>query len=201
MSHYETLGVGKDADEAAIRKAYRKKALAAHPDRAGGVNQAMVAINRAYETLSDLDKRARYDATGEDSPQPSADQKARETVMQVFVQLADQLPEGANLIDATRQQLRNNKMELTAEEGRIKTLVARMERQRKWLKRKAKEGRDFLDDLLAQRLGAATEQLKSFDAAHRQVDAALKLVDEYEWTGAPMVQPTYGQMFTSSWTR
>lgn len=36
MSHYDTLDVPKDADAAAIKRAYRRKAKEAHPDRSGG---------------------------------------------------------------------------------------------------------------------------------------------------------------------
>jgi len=65
-SHYETLGVDKDANEQAIKKAYFKLAKKWHPD----VNPSEEAkgkfaeIASAYETLSDRDKRAQYDMFG-----------------------------------------------------------------------------------------------------------------------------------------
>lgn len=65
--YYDTLGIPRDADEDAIKKAYRKKAMEHHPDRHGGdkdKEKAFKEINEAYATLSDSDKRARYDRTG-----------------------------------------------------------------------------------------------------------------------------------------
>lgn len=65
--YYDTLGIPRDADEDAIKKAYRKKAMEHHPDRHGGdkdKEKAFKEINEAYATLSDSGKRARYDRTG-----------------------------------------------------------------------------------------------------------------------------------------
>ena len=63
--YYEVLGIGKDADEATIKKAYRELAMKYHPDRNPGDNQAverMKEINEAYAVLSDAKKRNEYDA-------------------------------------------------------------------------------------------------------------------------------------------
>ena len=60
MSHYETLGVKKDADQATIKKAYRKLASTHHPDK-GGDTKKFQEVQVAYDTLSDANKRAEYD--------------------------------------------------------------------------------------------------------------------------------------------
>eukprot|EP00386_Alphamonas_edax_P003936 GDKI01012064.1.p1 GENE.GDKI01012064.1~~GDKI01012064.1.p1 ORF type:complete len:431 (-),score=102.52 GDKI01012064.1:112-1404(-) len=62
---YTSLGVSKDADPNDIKKAYRKAALQHHPDR-GGDAEKFKEIGRAYEVLSDPEKRRRYDMFGED---------------------------------------------------------------------------------------------------------------------------------------
>jgi DnaJ-class molecular chaperone len=61
---YETLGVQRTADEAAIRAAYRKLAKKHHPDVNPGKPDAATRfgeISSAYDLLSDKDKRARFD--------------------------------------------------------------------------------------------------------------------------------------------
>jgi molecular chaperone DnaJ len=65
--YYEVLGVPRDADEAAIKKAYRKLAFENHPDRNPGsaeAEQRFKEATEAYEVLRDTDQRARYDRFG-----------------------------------------------------------------------------------------------------------------------------------------
>ncbi len=67
--YYQILGVPKDADEKAIKAAYRKLARKYHPDVAENKAEAAAKfkeINEAYEVLSDPDKRRKYDQLGAD---------------------------------------------------------------------------------------------------------------------------------------
>jgi molecular chaperone DnaJ len=64
---YEILGITKSADAAAIKKAYRKKALEHHPDKNPGNAEAEEKFKlaaEAYEVLSDSSKKAKYDQYG-----------------------------------------------------------------------------------------------------------------------------------------
>lgn len=67
--YYQVLGVERGAQEAEIKKAYRKLARKYHPDINPG-NKAAEAkfkeINEAYEVLSDKEKREKYDRFGRD---------------------------------------------------------------------------------------------------------------------------------------
>lgn len=61
---YEELAITPDADEQTIKQAYRRLARQYHPDVNGGDAQAeerFKAINEAYQTLGDPEKRKRYD--------------------------------------------------------------------------------------------------------------------------------------------
>ncbi len=65
--YYKTLGVDRSADDAAIKKAYRKLAMQYHPDRNPGDKRAeehFKEVNEAYQVLSDAEKRSRYDQLG-----------------------------------------------------------------------------------------------------------------------------------------
>jgi molecular chaperone DnaJ len=64
---YEILGVQRDADADTIKKAYRKLAMQHHPDKNPGNKESEDLFKeaaRAYEVLSDKDKRSRYDRFG-----------------------------------------------------------------------------------------------------------------------------------------
>ncbi len=64
--YYKTLGVPKDADQAAIKKAYRKLARENHPDSKPGDKAAedrFKAVAEAYDVVGDPEKRKQYDET------------------------------------------------------------------------------------------------------------------------------------------
>lgn len=65
--YYEVLGVGRDASEAELKKAYRRVAMKHHPDRNPDNKESedkFKEANEAFEVLSDPDKKARYDQYG-----------------------------------------------------------------------------------------------------------------------------------------
>ena len=65
--YYEVLGVDKNADEGALKKAYRSLAKKYHPDMNPGDSEAeqkFKEVNEAYAVLSDSEKRAQYDQFG-----------------------------------------------------------------------------------------------------------------------------------------
>lgn len=66
--YYEILGVSKDASKDEIKSAFRKKARLLHPDvnKAPDAEEKFKELGKAYETLSDDNKRATYDRYGED---------------------------------------------------------------------------------------------------------------------------------------
>jgi curved DNA-binding protein len=65
---YEVLGVGRNADQSEIQRAYRKLARTHHPDvnKDPSAEARFKEISEAYDVLSDPDLRKRYDAFGED---------------------------------------------------------------------------------------------------------------------------------------
>ncbi|QBH97456.1 molecular chaperone DnaJ [Limnobaculum zhutongyuii] len=65
--YYEVLGVGRDADEREIKKAYKRLAMKHHPDRNQGdkdSEEKFKEIKEAYEILTDAQKKAAYDQYG-----------------------------------------------------------------------------------------------------------------------------------------
>jgi curved DNA-binding protein len=64
--YYATLGVGKNATQEEIQRAYRKLARKYHPDvnKEKGAEEKFKEIGEAYEVLKDPEKRTKYDRYG-----------------------------------------------------------------------------------------------------------------------------------------
>jgi len=183
MSHYATLGVNKDADPATIKRAYRRKAKGAHPDRTGS-HQAMVAVNRAYETLSDPEKRQRYAQTGEDGPQgPSIDQMAMQYICSLFSQMIDHAPDELDHVAKTVDSL-------VAKINETQQIMGEFEKQRSVIKKRIKllkfkgKGRNPIRDFLEQRLTQIPEQIRAGEQQIKALERALEILKDYGWTRA-----------------
>ena len=72
--YYEVLGVGREADAASLKKAYRRIAMKYHPDRNSDDPEAadkFKEANEAYEVLSNEEKKAAYDRFGHAGVDPN----------------------------------------------------------------------------------------------------------------------------------
>ncbi|MBI2672649.1 J domain-containing protein [Candidatus Woesearchaeota archaeon] len=79
--YYERLGISRDASENEIRLAYRRLVLEYHPDRNGGSKESheeLVAVNEAYEVLSDSNKRKSYDTPSINATKPDISEEMKE---------------------------------------------------------------------------------------------------------------------------
>jgi molecular chaperone DnaJ len=74
--YYDVLGLGHDATEEDIKKAYRKLARKYHPDlnkdHPKEAEEKFKEVNEAYQVLSDPGKRSQYDQVGHDAYQQAA---------------------------------------------------------------------------------------------------------------------------------
>lgn len=60
VNHYKILRISANATEEEIKKAYRKRAMETHPDRHPELEEEFKKVKRAYEVLSDKDRKALY---------------------------------------------------------------------------------------------------------------------------------------------
>jgi len=113
---YAVLGVDADASTEVIKLAYRRLALQHHPDkrRAVGVNDgddvdgAFARVAFAYEILSNMQRRKRYDLTGEVPQADSAvGRKPGETFLAEYVRAAPKAPRAVTQRDMSLHSIDN----------------------------------------------------------------------------------------------
>jgi len=94
MILYEYLGLDKTATKEQIKKAYRKKAQKAHPDR-GGKPEEFHKLSVAYTVLMDDQKKAHYDSTGKyNEKKNNLDQQAFQELFTLINKLIGEMIQG-----------------------------------------------------------------------------------------------------------
>ena len=110
MNYYETLGVDREATKDEIKKAFRKKAEATHPDKKGGSEKAFKNLNEAYLVLKDPIKRERYDLGKYDKYEPESSpvfQIVAQMFNDIFIMVAESGDFTMDIIQTMKRGIRD----------------------------------------------------------------------------------------------
>ncbi len=174
VNHYETLGVQPEADAREIKRAYRRRAEKAHPDKRGGDVDEMVAINRAFDVLGDPKRRLLYDATGQDSLRP-IDEQVRALLMQGFQQALQQGSE--TILKDVRAFVKDAESKTVTAQVEGRKAIKELQKRRKEIKAKGENLFQVIVDVEVKKL---EQQVAMMDEGLKVATAALKALDEYE---------------------
>lgn len=204
---YSTLGVSRNADAAAIKKAYRKASKRAHPD-GGGSAEKFHKVNLALQVLTDPARRKIYDETGkiDEKPADNAQSELMGTVsalLDAVLQNLDQQGiafEQTDLIQRMKQVAAGRQTEIHKHRSAMKVGI---EKQRKLLKRfkRRDDGENIMEGLISGRLAYLEGQ---DSVAQRQLDAIKKaelFLADYKFESEKYEATQRVQFFTTaSWT-
>jgi curved DNA-binding protein CbpA len=127
---YQILDVAHDATAEEIRAAYLKLRSSAHPDKQGDAAQ-FIRIQKAYDVLSDEQRRMEYDATG--NTDAINDSKAQTTLIEMLVSTINNLnPDAQDPLIFVRNCIVSSWPNIQA---MIKKFEANISRQEKFIKR------------------------------------------------------------------
>lgn len=173
--HYATLGVAPDASLDDIKRAYRRAARHAHPDR-GGNHERMQALNQAKEVLTDPARRARYDA-GEDGQATTEEEGARELIRKLFAEAVDINKDDP--VEGVREALQAGRAGAAMKTSIARQSIRRLEAQRDRVKPKTE--RNVYLDVIESRIAGERALIAAMEATERTAKLALEiLAAEYE---------------------
>jgi curved DNA-binding protein CbpA len=179
---YAVLGVRTNAGVDAIKKAFRKKSMKAHPDH-GGDAEAFAEIKLAYDILSDPGRRARFDETGEFDKAPIANEDAGAiNILGTFLQviLAGEVePHTRNIIADLRSTLDKQLEKIASDKIKIERGLRRIDRLAKRFRRKDGAGDNYFASLLEhqkRQIEMAATVNAQMDKDHRR---ALAIVNDH----------------------
>lgn len=176
---YETLGVSRAATRDEVKRAYRKRAKRAHPDRKGGDHEEMARLNRAYALLEDPAKRARYDA-GEDVDRPARtlDEEAEALLVSAMEAAFNQLTEDDDLVAAVRKML----AAAAAEQQRNVGNAERRARKARIVADRVK-GSDLFRPMLERQAASAERDATLARTTAERLERAMTLAQAVRWEG------------------
>lgn len=178
---YETLGVSRDADAAAIKLAYRRRVKKAHPD-SGGDAEAFGKLTTSYELLNDPVRRKVYDDTGYDPALADPMDLQGVLVLEMLVNeviLDEREPGSFDPVAAMRRKLtdkivqaRFHILEMERHRARIRNHMDRIGR---------KPGTDVLGRMLRSRCDTIGEAMTRAEADIKAIEQAYAMLEGYSY--------------------
>ena len=188
-SFYDTLGVAVDATKAEIKKAFKRKASKAHPDRDGGDKETFQALQRAYAVLSDDRSRQKYDTDGEEggehvlTPRESAYQNLAMLFTGIINENMDCI-ETIDIIASIEANVKKNRMGPKAVIKKMEKRLAKINKATAKLKRKQKkhkDGPDLFEHVLGMQQQDAQRHIAAANEQMEMMDIMLEVAHEYEY--------------------
>lgn len=173
---YHILGVSQTASSEEIRRAYRKAAASAHPDK-GGDDEKMAEINRAYEILSDPARRARYDTGKDDLGARVFEAEVEATVVALFAEAIDAVNPLQFCVERVKQQ--QAKFASASAQGlhQINGLQAKLKKVKR---RDGDESRNVFRRVLEQRIAKVKSSLEEIAIGVEVATAVAERLRDYE---------------------
>lgn len=200
MNPYNTLNVNPDDDQADIKKAYRKAAASAHPDREGGDAEKFHEIRLAYEVLSDPERRQRFDETGETEQQRTTQSMAEVRLVQLFNTVIQQESFNGDIIGNCRQYINDAIRQTKAQLSKLNLKREKLEKQ---LGRIKTDGdHNLYEQILSDTIAGIVRNIEAGDAELALLNDVSELVENYS-DSRPEHQPqaftTFGTATSSRW--
>ena len=178
---YQLLGLERDADEAAVKAAYRKAAKSAHPD-AGGDLDAFGRLNASYELLKDPVRRRVYDDTGYDPQLADATDLKGLMMLETLVNemiLDERAPGSFDPVAGLRRKLTDDLL-------KARFHILELERHRTRVRQHADRiGRrpenDVLGAMLRARAQSITEAIKGAETQISAIERAYAMLEGYSY--------------------
>lgn len=178
---YVLLGVARNADEAAVKVAYRKLVKNAHPDSGGDAEQ-FSNLQKAYDLLKDPVRRKVFDDTGYDpqlaDPKDLKGLLMLETLVNEFI-LDEREPGSFDPVAAMRRKLTDD---ILKSRFHILELERHRTRVRKHMDRLGKKPEtDVLGSMLRARSQSIAEAIRNAEAQIEAIEQAYTMLEGYSY--------------------
>lgn len=184
MSLYQTLGIDPKATQADIKATYRRKSKEAHPDREGGSNEAMAAINDAYAILSDPERRTQYDQTGNTGKEQTEEDYANAALVDAFTQ---SLTHNGDIVKMVKDGFKEAVAIAIDDIHRVALATAKLKKRRGLVE--CKHGNNLYQMILDAKITDCEKQIALCEKRARVANIALDMMKAYQFKGEVAPEP------------
>lgn len=182
-SLYDLLGIKRDASEAEVTAAYRRRAAETHPDR-GGKREEFEAVTHARAVLLDPARREKYDRTGDasEAEPDNAESIALQLLQQaVFAAIegAGAAPAETHIINQAKVILDGQLMQARQQIQNAKRAVQQLGDVRKRLKNKGEK--PVIEQMIDWRIAALTQAASDSEPRNLALQRALDILGQYSF--------------------
>lgn len=190
MDPYDELGVARDATPEDIKRAFRKKAHATHPDRAGGDVGAFQRARAAYDCLKDPEARAEYDTAGQmpGSPEASFAAHVRAEMQTLFLAALKQAGKHGDPLARAMGQIRQQMQGLPDARRASERRIAECEDIRARITKRS-PGRNVLAEAVDAEINGIRAEIAHIDEAEALGKALLEQLDDYAYEAPEPAEP------------
>jgi curved DNA-binding protein CbpA len=201
MNLYAVLDLDSDATPEAIKGRYRLLAQRLHPDKPGGDKEGFQALQKAYEVLSDPERRKAYDETGETAVPNTLQERAIKALPEVLAECIDSADgKTTNMVGFMRENLARKRRDILQT---IKQCEAKLARREAMLTRLVRKGsdEDYLKAALLMMIDAEKSALVKMQDIQALISAIEDLLNDYSYgMPEPDIQLGRGAIYSSGTT-
>ena len=178
---YSVLGVDKQATKEQIKEAYKTAAKRTHPDTPKGSTRKFQAVERAYHTLKDEQRRKHWDETGQEQPLITIQEEAEQMLTNMLVQAVVQLDrfEKIDILQNIKATLRHNFEQETEKQKLMAEQMVKLNKVSKRLMRK--QGTNILSERLVQTVRQIKDAILQVDHTMDVITKAETIIEEYRY--------------------
>lgn len=186
MNLYQELELPTDSTLEMIKQKYRILASRHHPDK-GGDAEKFKRIQKAYDVLSDPERKKIYDETGKYNINPTTRAQAFEIISQMVLNIAPNInPETQDLILSMKVEVNNMKKAAIHDINVCSAYISNLNKILARVKRKD-DGENIISGMLHKQLDQRNSELLQFKTKLEICELITEILEDYhyniqEWT-------------------
>lgn len=180
---YKELDLPSDCSFEDIKQQFRILARVHHPDM-GGDEEKFKKIKFAYEVLSDPDRRAEYDRTGNTQNSPDISHLARQNLSSMFLAILPNFdPNNGDILEIIRNEIHKSMDNMTNDKNTSNVFISKLELVKNKIRKKDNDSTsdNLFDSFISSQFEAKTNHLNDMDKRIEIGKEMLKILDEYTY--------------------